>query len=1139
MKKLCNTLLLILFTVFCFNSYSQYTTTGTDFWVSFHENFGTDANPILYITSDVGATGTVSIPGTGWTQNFTVGVNASVNVNLPANSAIIYNTNTVLNRGVRVTSSTPIAVYAANQRNASSDATLVLPTHALGDTYIVNTYSTFSSYSSQFVVVGVEDNTSIEIIPSANLIGGVGAGVPFSITLNEGQVYFVQSMGDLTGTIVRATSLGVCNDFAVFAGNRCANVPLSCQYCDHLYEQMIPTKAWGQEYITVPLMTRNGDQYRIMAYEDNTTVNINGGANISLNATDFHEVYLQPSSHIVADKPISVAQYSRGTTCDGVTSDPFMIMLSPIEQTLDYIVFQAFSTNVINQFYTNIVTKTAHTGQVLLNGATIPNWTTVPSNPQYSYARRSIAQGTYVLESPEGILATVYGFGNADSYGYQAGANIQPLNVSFDIIIDGEPIAFDVFQDSLNCQQSINGVDFTTDSPNIIDVHWDFGDGNTATGTSVHHSFPTPGWHTVTMHFTRIESCVEESISMDIFINSLLPPFDFINDTIICNGSPFTIYPGASDVNYLWQDNSTNSTYHVTQSGTYSVTISDDFGCTASATADVEFINFSLSTQAQNITCAGMSDGSVTVNTNGGSAPFEYYWSTVPPQTTQTISNLGEGTYHVTVTENNGCSAVASANIVDPEDFVGSISNLQNVSCYGAGDGSVTINVQGGIPPYGINWDSSQVNGFNPQNLQPGTYSFTVSDVNNCTYENSVVITQPNQITVTETLNSAACHGQPINATVNVQGGTSPHSITWQNGTTSFNNSNITANTDFGYTVTDANNCTYTGYVYVEEPDPMIIAANITDVTCKGDADGKISITVSGSTEPYEITWSSGQDTTHISDLAAAFYTVTVTDANNCTGVETFQVAEADQPLNLTFEINHVKCHGEYQGAILMDATGGIPPYSFRLGTGAYELGGNSHSGLAGGQYNFRVIDNNGCEVNRSAIINEPSPIEIDINAVRPSCIGNNDGYIEIFVAGGTEPYYYSFNNEYYDINIFNNLREGDYVVEVVDFNNCKYGENEIKLVDIQVDCITVPSAFTPNGDGINDTWIIDNIEMFPSATIDVFNRWGQEVFKARGNDEPWDGKYNGKLLPTGSYMYVINLRNGTKEYTGTVTIVY
>jgi gliding motility-associated-like protein len=90
-----------------------------------------------------------------------------------------------------------------------------------------------------------------------------------------------------------------------------------------------------------------------------------------------------------------------------------------------------------------------------------------------------------------------------------------------------------------------------------------------------------------------------------------------------------------------------------------------------------------------------------------------------------------------------------------------------------------------------------------------------------------------------------------------------------------------------------------------------------------------------------------------------------------------------------------------------------------------------------------------------------------------------------------------------------------------------------------EVDCIKIPNAFTPNSDGVNDTWIIENIDLFPGSYTYVYNRWGQELFMAKPTEDPWDGRFNGKFVPSGTYLYVINLYNGTKPYTGTVTVVY
>ena len=144
-------------------------TIGTEFWLSYMQNFDDPENTQLYITSDVGANGTASMPGTGWSQNFVIPANGSVFVDVPAaQNAAIDVPNTVLNMAVKVVSNTPVAVYAANQRDASSDATLVLQNDALGDSYFVNTYSPFSNLPSMFVVVGILNNTTIA--PRKNMI---------------------------------------------------------------------------------------------------------------------------------------------------------------------------------------------------------------------------------------------------------------------------------------------------------------------------------------------------------------------------------------------------------------------------------------------------------------------------------------------------------------------------------------------------------------------------------------------------------------------------------------------------------------------------------------------------------------------------------------------------------------------------------------------------------------------------------------------------------------------------------------------------------------------------------------------------------------------------------------------------------
>lgn len=1222
MKTKILSLLLILLFVYG-ELHSQYSTTGTDFWLSFHENFG-PADPILYITSGQGSSGTVTVPGIGWSHNFNVGANQSVKIELPQ-AVIITQNNQVLNMGIKVTATSPVAVYAANERSASSDATLVFPIPRLGDNYRVNAYTPLNaSNPSQFVVVGVENNTTIEIVPSANIVGGANAGTPFNVTLNEGQVYFVKSAGDLSGTIVRAVNLGECNHFAVFAGNKCANVP-TCTFCDHLYEQMIPIKAWGTQYITTPLLTRNGDQYRIMALENNTVVNINNGPNINLNAGQFHEEYLIPASYIVADKPVSVAQYARGTSCDGANADPFMIMLSPVEQFIDYIVFHAFQTGYIQNFYTNIVSKTQHTNLVLFDGNPVANWNTVPANPDYSFARMNLTAGTYTIQSPEGVLAIAYGFGNVQSYGYLAGANIEPLDVSFDVIVGLDSIPYNEFQDSLGCEQSINGIQFYTDVEGITDVHWDLGDGTIVQGNYVDHVYQNAGIFTVTMYFMRIESCVLDSIWTTVHVTDNLPPFDFINDTIICNGAPFWIHMDVPDVFYEWHDGSTGSSMLVNQSGTYALTVSDNQGCSASVSAEVLFVDLAVNMNIQNITCAGLSDGSMTANPQGGSPPYSYSWGTVPSQTTQTIQNLAPGTFYVTVQEANGCFAAGHGTVIDPENFYANVNITQNISCFGEADGVLTVSGHGGTPPYTYVWDANaggQTTAI-ASGLAAGTYFVTITDSYNCVLEHSVTLTNPPQIYATgqvtsnfgnfniscnnandgtaiaiptggsppyyyqwssnagnqtsqiatglgagefyatvsdmygceatiqvslneppaiiisETLTKPPCFGETGSAQINASGGIPPFTIIWENNYTNFYINNVPTNIDFEYTVTDANNCSYNGSIYVTEPAPLSIEAIVTDVSCRGFGDGVIDLIITGSTPPYYVQWNTGSQDFTLSGIDAGSYSVSVTDKNQCEGDNSFVVIEPAEHLKMEYELVHVKCYGDNNGEIQISASGGTAPYAFFVNAFDYIQPGSSHKELFSGQYNLKVVDKNSCETSYTVMITQPDPLELSVFTERPSCRGNNDGYIEFSASGGVIPYKFSFNDNRTNRVIFQGLTQGNYTIEVTDAHECVNSHDIIYLKDMPFDCITIPNAFTPNGSGINDEWIIENIEMFPDATIEVFNRWGQNIWIGRGNQDPWDGKYKGNNVPTGTYLYTIDLRNGMKPYSGTVTVIH
>jgi len=630
---------------------------------------------------------------------------------------------------------------------------------------------------------------------------------------------------------------------------------------------------------------------------------------------------------------------------------------------------------------------------------------------------------------------------------------------------------------------------------------------------------------------------MEESLEMLVHVLNDLPPFDFINDTLICNGSPFVINPNVTGVNFLWQNNATTPTFTVSTSGTYSLTISDNQGCSGSATADVTFINLSVSITEDPITCSGVNDGSLTANPTGGDIPYEYLWSN--SQTTQTISGLGVGTYYLTVTDANGCTSSANKVLTMPPSLQVDLTSLGNVRCYGNNDGYAVVTASGGTSPFTIEWDPSYLNGFDQSYLAPGDYSYTVTDFHGCYGSGGFTITEPTEMTVTATSINAGCYGEPVSASVNAFGGTSPLTIMWEDNSTSFNNNNIPPNVNFGYTVTDANDCSVVDYVNLNSPPQLVIESEFTNVRCKGENNGTIDITVLGGTNPYSIIWSNLSTETSLTDLEPGNYIVTVTDDHDCMVTEDFFIREASVGLNIYAIARDITCYGFNDGAILLHAVGGESPYTYTSYLGLQPYSGSSVTGLYAGTYNSKVVDNFGCESDTTLTIGQPAALTADYVLIDPSCIGNNDGEIILNVYGGITPYQYRFGEFFSDTCAISRLFEGIYTVEITDSNECILDLGDLVLEDIPVDCIKIPSAFTPNGDGINDTWEIHGWEIFPEVILWVYNRWGQELYKAEYGDPFWNGKYEDKFVPAGSYVYVLDVRNGKKKYTGVVSVVY
>ncbi|MBC6996021.1 SprB repeat-containing protein, partial [Lewinella lacunae] len=253
----------------------------------------------------------------------------------------------------------------------------------------------------------------------------------------------------------------------------------------------------------------------------------------------------------------------------------------------------------------------------------------------------------------------------------------------------------------------------------------------------------------------------------------------------------------------------------------------------------------------------------------------------------------------------------------------------------------------------------------------------------------------------------------------------------WSNGQTTATATGLAAGI-YTVTVTDANGCTETATGTVNEPTELTLTGMETDVECNGDATGAINITVGGGTPDYTYLWSNGATTEDLTGLTAGIYSVTVTDANDCTIEATFEVEESTD-LEATIADTDVLCNGDTDGTLTVVVTGGTPDYSYLWSNGQTTATATS---LAAGTYTVTVTDANGCTEIATGTVNEPTDLEAAIADTDVLCNGDTDGTLTVVATGGTPDYTYLWSNGQTTATA-NGLAAGTYTVTVTDANGC------------------------------------------------------------------------------------------------------
>jgi len=446
----------------------DFSNKGKDFWLGYgyHVRYVTgninSQDMVLYFaTENVAGRFTnikIEIPALGYVENLTNVPPGSIveSSSLPKNGSLDSRLTTegLFNTGIHVTADRPVVAYCHIYDQSVSGATVLFPTNTLGKEYYCMNYDQVSNEGSSnsffFVVATDTGTTTVEITPSAQTLTHP-AGVPFTVTLSQGEIYNVmgrlssgggnQSSGvDLSGSKIRSINNGAsgCKKIAVFSGSGKVLIGCNGNYgqssADNLIAQSFPSNAWGKRFLTTPTQNMPFNPYRIGVSNPAAVVRVNGVIQTGLVNNFYYDIPATDEPLLIeSTEPIMVAQYittrgACGNNFIGGLGDPEMIYLSPVEQTIEEVILNSTDHFAITQHWINVVLKTAAVPSFSITGS-IGSYSFLPhpGDASYSYAQIRVSAGAHTLTADSGFNAIAYGYGSAETYGYNAGTNLKDL----------------------------------------------------------------------------------------------------------------------------------------------------------------------------------------------------------------------------------------------------------------------------------------------------------------------------------------------------------------------------------------------------------------------------------------------------------------------------------------------------------------------------------------------------------------------------------------------------------------------------------------------------------------------------------------------------------------------------------------
>lgn len=1159
----------------------DFSNKGTDFWVGyglhcrmFQNNSGGTQEMVLYFATEAITNVTVSIPALGYSQTYS---------NIPANTIFTTSplpkigtqdsrlmTEGVSNKGIHVTSDRPIVAYAHIYNGNVSGATLLFPTPTLGKEYYSINFEQHSNEDNSnafFYAVAVDTGTTtIEVIPSANTQNML-AGQAYTFNLNQGQIF--NALGivngidgvDLTGSRIRSISSGniACKRIAVFSGAGKLNIqcPLASgsSSADNYMVQAFPKAAWGKYYLTVPTSQMTANFFRVAVQDPTTRVKVNGTLLTGLINNFYYQVGQTSVPNVIeADKPIMVAQYITsanqcGNIAIGGNGDPEVIYLSPVEQNIDKVIINSTKNYNITRHYLNVVIPNGGTAlrSFKIDGsAPTASFAVHPQNPAYSYLVQSLSAGQHTIQSDSSFNAIAYGYGDAESYGYNAGANVKDLyqfvsvqnqyaTVSFPATCKNSPFYFSMtfpYQPT-QIKWKFGGLfpDLTISNPGP-DSTW-FVNGKQLYRYKLGQTYTVPsvGKYPIKVFAQNPtgEGCTgEQEIDYELQVFEK-PVADF---TITGSGClPDSVHfadntnaGGRSAVSWSWDFGdgkfaSTKNPVHLFPSAnnyTVKYSVITDIGCISDATSKTVEINalpvpgFTMSTP--NCVTKDISFADASTSASGVITKWDWdladgtkFSNTTNASFTHAYSSTGNYTITLKTETNKGCKDSTSKTIkISPLPFAGFITPdncindpfVQFTDTSSIADGSSQL-------MYEWNFGDPNANAGNPN----------TSVLKNPTHKYTAVGNYNVSLKVTSSAGCISTIQQPF--TINGALPQSLFSINGGNEQCSNKQVSVTNNStvDFGNIVKME-----IFWDYANDPTNQTMVSRPEPGTVYNHKYPEFFVPATKSYTVRVVAYSgdnclstSSQTLTLKATPQLLFNPVT----GVCANASAFQVTEATL-------VNGLPGSGMYSGRGI-SSLGMFDPQTSGVGTHTIR---------------YTYTGDNGC-VN---FVEQPL-----IVFPMPSIDAGPDRFV---LEGGSATLLASAsgNGLTYTWNPATGLNRADvaqpvvtptdditYTLTVASADGC-IATDEVFVKVLKTPAI--PNTFSPNGDGVHDKWEIKYLNTYAGCTVEIYNRYGQLVFQSTGYNKPWDGTFKDKPLPAGTYYYLINPKNGRKKMSGFVDII-